>query len=99
MLDELVDFFKGAFVEKEFDAFTSSQFALAVLAFAPFRASALFSGSVSACKFFEAIHSSSEYRATAFSGAGREIIETCERPSICPMNLCKRPDVGQLRLE
>jgi hypothetical protein len=56
VLDEFVDFFEGAFVEEEFDAFAGREFAFAVLAFAAFGASALFSGGVAAAEFFEAVH-------------------------------------------
>ena len=58
VLDELVDLFERAFVEKEFDAFARGEFAFAVLAFAAFGAPAFFSGGVTAAEFFETIHTS-----------------------------------------
>jgi hypothetical protein len=58
VLDEFVDFFEGAFVEEEFDAFAGSEFAFAVLALTAFGSSALFGGGVTAAEFFEAIHTS-----------------------------------------
>jgi hypothetical protein len=52
-----------------------------VLPFAAFRATAFFSGGVSAGQFLEAIHSSSKYRARDFTGATRDIIDRCKGPS------------------
>ncbi len=56
MLDEFVEFFEGAFVEEQFDAFSRGEFAFAVTAFAAFGSASFFSGCVAAPEFFEAIH-------------------------------------------
>ena len=63
VLDELVDFFEGAFVEQQFDAFAGGEFAFFVLALAAFGTSAFFGGGVAAAEFFEAVHECSGYRA------------------------------------
>jgi hypothetical protein len=56
VLDELVEFIERVFVEKQFDPFTGSEFALAVTAFAAFGSASFFRGGVATPKFFQAIH-------------------------------------------
>jgi hypothetical protein len=53
--DKFVEFFEGAFVQKQIDAFAGAELALFVLAFAALRAAARFGFRVSFAEFFEAI--------------------------------------------
>ena len=53
--DEFVDFFEGAFVEQEVDAFAGGELAFFVLALAAFCAASCFGGGVAAAEFFEAV--------------------------------------------
>ena len=70
VLDELVHFFKSAFIEKEFDAFADGEFAFVVLPRAAFGAATVVSRGVAAPKLFKAIHRvqgiALHYRFTSF---------------------------------
>lgn len=56
MLDQLVEFLEGAFIQQQFDTLTGSEFSLAVLPFAPLATTTRFGGGMPSAKLFEPVH-------------------------------------------
>jgi len=64
VLNQLIHFLEGAFIEEKVNALANGQLSSAMLAFAALRTSAFLGSRVTAQEFVETIHQSSEYRAS-----------------------------------